>query len=410
MTAQTAPLVATPVAAAQPTAAGERIQALDVIRGFALFGVLLMNLYGHPEFALPEAVVAALPTARIDAPLGFLFDWLVDGKAQALFSMLFGFGFALFLERAEARGASGTRLYLRRLLVLAVIGFLHAALIWYGDILHAYALTGFCLILVRRWPPRALLVGGLLLSLFATFPILILWAVQAADGSTPPVLAAFEAGLARRYPVFLDNDPVAYVRELIRGMGPEWMGGPFAWSYFATVLGRFLIGYWIFRTGWLSRPGAITGRLATALLAIGLTTALADAALKSWGPEWGLAGDLVEELLHRAGQLTLALGYGAVLFLLVRRPGGWSASASLAAVGRMALTNYLMQSLVYLFVFYGFGLGLLRYGGALVCLLVAVPAFAAQIVFSRWWLARFRFGPAEWLWRSATYGRWQPMR
>ena len=84
--------------------------------------------------------------------------------------------------------------------------------------------------------------------------------------------------------------------------------------------------------------------------------------------------------------------------------------SGLGDVGRMALTNYLAQSLVYLFVFYGFGLGLMRYGGALVCLLIAVPAFALQIGFSRWWLARYRFGPAEWLWRSATYGRWQPFR
>ena len=121
----------------RPVAAGERLGELDVIRGFALFGVLLINLYGHNEFALPGARLEALSTAPIDGPLGFLFEWLVAGKAQALFSMLFGFGFAMFLERADARGADGVRLYLRRLTVLTVIGAVHVLFVFFGDILHA---------------------------------------------------------------------------------------------------------------------------------------------------------------------------------------------------------------------------------------------------------------------------------
>lgn len=398
----------------RPVAAAERLTELDVIRGFALFGVLLINLYGHNEFALPEARLEALPTAPIDGALGFLFDWLVAGKAQALFSMLFGFGFAIFLERADARGADGVRLYLRRLTVLLVIGLVHVLFVFFGDILHAYALMGFVLALTRRLPSRLLLGAGAALCLFAFVPMTLHLAWQAAaTGEAPPLAQAMEAGMARRYDVFLGADPVAYVRELFRAMGDEWLLSVFAWSYFAMVLGRFLLGAWLFRQGWMQRAGdhlAGFRRWAPRLLLLGLALAFADA-LTGWlDPELAPAGEAAADALQGAAQLTLALGYGATLVVLLQGERWRRALSGLGEVGRMALTNYLVQSLIYLFVFYGFGLGLMRQGGALVCLLIAVPAFALQIVFSRWWLARYRFGPAEWLWRSATYGRWQPFR
>ena len=398
----------------RPVAAGERLGELDVIRGFALFGVLLINLYGHNEFALPGARLEALSTAPVDGPLGFLFEWLVAGKAQALFSMLFGFGFAMFLERADARGADGVRLYLRRLTVLTVIGAVHVLFVFFGDILHAYALMGFVLALTRRLPSRLLLGAGVALCLFAFVPMTLHLAWQAAvTGEAPPLVQAWEAGMARRYDVFLGSDPVAYVRELFRAMGDEWLLSVFAWSYYAMVLGRFLVGLWLFRQGWMQRAGdhlAGFRRWAPRLLLLGLALAFADAATGALDPELAPAGEAAANALHGAAQLTLALGYGATLVVLMQRERWRRILSGLGDVGRMALTNYLAQSLVYLFVFYGFGLGLMRYGGALVCLLIAAPAFALQIGFSRWWLARYRFGPAEWLWRSATYGRWQPFR
>jgi uncharacterized protein len=392
----------------------DRTVELDVIRGFALFGVLLINLYGHPEFALPERVVAALPTAAIDRPLGWALLVLMEGKAQALFSMLFGFGFAMFLSRAEARGADGIRLYLRRVLILLALGFVHAMAIFFGDILHIYALTALILILFRRAPDRLLLGLGLALSLLSSLVVIghLSW-VEAATGGTPPLVAAWEAGLERRWVIFLERDYFAYVRELVRAMGAEWMLSVFAWSYMATVLGRFLIGFWLFRKGWLQRPADHAGafrRWAPRLIAAGLALGLADVAFEMSDLDLPPAAAAGKEIVHRAGQLVLASGYAAGLVVLMQGGRGRRWLAGLGDVGRMALTNYLMQSLVYLFVFYGFGFGLMRWGGALTCLLIAVPTFALQIAFSRWWLARFRFGPLEWLWRSATYGRLQPFR
>ena len=392
----------------------DRSPELDVIRGFALFGVMLINLYGHFEFAIPERALAALATAPIDRPLGLVLDVLMEGKAQALFSMLFGFGFAMFLSRAEARGADGMRLYLRRLMILLVIGFVHVAAVFFGDILHIYALTAFVLILFRRAPDRLLLVCGLAFSLLAglVMTLHLAW-VEAATGATPPLLAALEAGLERRWIVFMAGDYPAYVAELFRSLGVEWFLSVFAWSYMGTVLGRFLMGYWLFRKDWMMRPAdhaAGFRRWAPRLILGGLALSLADVAIGASSLEPGVLGQVGQELLHRAGQLTLALGYGAGLVVLMQGSRSRRLLSGLGDVGRMALTNYLMQSLVYLFVFYGFGLGLMRYGGALTCLGITIVTFALQIVFSRWWLARFRFGPMEWLWRSATYGQWQRFR
>lgn len=395
-------------------AVDDRSPELDVIRGFALFGVMLINLYGHSEFALPGEVLSGLATAPIDRPLGWVFDVFMSGKAQALFSMLFGFGFAMFLSRAEARGADGMRLYLRRLTILLVIGFAHALAVFFGDILHIYALAAFVLILFRRAPDRLLLICGLAFSLLAGLAMILhlAWA-EAATGATPALTAALEAGNARRWVAFMAGDYRAYVAELVRGLGAEWFLSVFAWSYIGTVLGRFLVGYWLFRKDWLLRPAdhaAGFRRWTPRLIVGGLALSLADVAIGASGFEPGVLARVGLEILHRAGQLTLALGYGAGLVVLMQGVRGPRLLSGLGDVGRMALTNYLMQSLVYLFVFYGFGLGLMRYGGALTCLAITVGTFALQIAFSRWWLARFRFGPLEWLWRSATYGQWQRFR
>ncbi len=392
----------------------DRSPELDVIRGFALFGVMLINLYGHAEWAIPESVLNGLATAPIDRPLGWVMDVLMAGKAQALFSMLFGFGFAMFLSRAEARGADGMRLYLRRLLILLVLGFVHAVAIFWGDILLIYAMAAFVLILFRRASDRGLLVCGLALSLLAglVMTLHLAW-VEAATGATPALSVALDAGLERRWIVFLAGDYQAYVGELFRSLGAEWFLSVFAWSYIGTVLGRFLMGYWLFRKDWMMRPSAHAAgfrRWAPRLILGGLALSLVDVAIGASGVEFGVLGQVGKEILHRAGQLTLALGYGAGLVVLMQGPRARRLLSGLGDVGRMALTNYLTQSVVYLFVFYGFGLGLMQYGGALVCLGITAVTFGLQIAFSRWWLARFRFGPAEWLWRSATYGQWQRFR
>lgn len=389
------------------TAAGERLDHVDAIRGLALFGVLLVNLVVHAEIVLSQAQVDALPWQRADAVVGFLVDVLWEGKAQALFSMLFGFGFALMMGRMQRRGAGFDAIYLRRLLLLAAVGWLHLYLVFMGDILHVYATMGLLLLLVRGWPTQRLLGVGLLLSLSA-WPFFHAWiAASAPPGGEPPLMQAWEAGRDIRAVVFLSGDYPAYVAELIRANRDEYLATPLALTYAAYVFGRFLLGFWVARKGWLADPAAHAALLARTLpwlLGAGLALSLAG-----FGAQRLLAESsplrLPAEFAIEASKLLLAAGYALLVLRACRAARGGAFTRGLAAVGRMALTNYLAHSLVYLFVLYGFGLALLPLAGATFCLALALGVFALQMAASRWWLARWRYGPAEYLWRWATYGR-----
>jgi uncharacterized protein len=398
--------------AAIPTRQADRIGEIDIIRGLALFGVLWMNLNSNAEFAVPPQVLAALPTAGLDRWIGLVGDWLAQGKAQCLFSILFGFGFAILSHRAEARGIDSRALYLRRVLILLVIGLAHLFLLWMGDILHAYALMGLALMLTRRWPSRLLLILGLVLALGALTTAIAWYVVVTPRGSPPDFVALQAAGTARRWPVFMGHDYSAVVRELWLANGREFYLTAIGPAFLATVLGRFMLGSWLFRQGWMqdtARYAAAFRRVAPWLLVIGLGLAAVAPGIDLAGlrlPRWA---QIPRTLVDEASQLVLALGYAAGIVVLCQTTVWRRLLSGLGAAGQMALTNYLTQSLVFVFVLYGLGLGWLKYAGPTFCLALALVVYAVQIVTSRWWLARFRFGPAEWLWRSATYGRWQPL-
>lgn len=392
---------------AAPVPAGSRIAAVDVVRGLALFGVLLINLLWHADIAIPGRVLEQLPTAAIDQWLDPVLRWLWEGKAQALFSLLFGFGFAMMIDRLEQRGAAAARVYARRLTVLLVLGIAHLYLVWYGDILHTYALAGFGLLLLRRVPTWLLVALGLILSLFS-YAAADLW-LAARPALDERLSEADRWGRAARWSIWQGADYALFVRHMVESNWREYFSAPLFPALTATALGRFLLGMAVFRAGWLAEPDrarAMARRHLFWLLPVGLTLA----ALHPWVEATGWPASDLQSLalgvIDEAGQLVLALAWAALAVWLTR--GGFE--RALAAVGRMALTNYLMQSLVFLFVLYGFGLGWLRYDGALFALTLAVVVFGAQMGFSLWWLARFRFGPAEWLWRALTYGRAPPMR
>ena len=394
--------------AAGPINAENRVGELDVIRGFALFGVLFANIFSMPGFLYPGQKMARLVPAPIDNAIAFLSQWLVEGKAQALFSMLFGFGFALFLARADRAERDGGRLYLRRVGFLLVLGIAHEALLWSGDILNAYAMMGFLLILTRRWPGWLLLVIGLPLALMSTVINDVTWEYIIATPNTPsPFIVMISKGAVRNLPIIMGHDYLAFVRMNFLGLWTGFYLTGVGLAYLAWILGRFLIGSWLYRQGWLQNAAEFSKsfrRWAAILLPIGLATAALGPVLEALSIHphnpWATA---LLELLKRSSQVVLGLGYAAVLTSLYQRIDWRVRLSGLGAVGRMALTNYLVQSVVYLFLFYGFGAGLLLYTSPSVSLLAAIALFAAQITFSRWWLERHQFGPAEWLWRSWVY-------
>jgi uncharacterized protein len=394
---------------AHTTTPEHRLLHVDAIRGLALFGVLLVNLHTQDQLALTEEQVATMPIAGVDLWIGFAIDVLWTGKAQALFSMLFGFGFALQMQRAEARGAAFVATYSRRLAVLLAIGCVHLWVFFAYDILHVYAVMGFALLLARPLPTRWLLILGLALSL-VVWPLFWGWVDSTApDADTlAPLEQIWKDGIARRAQLFLNADLGAYVRELWQSSWNEYLATPYGATFFAYVFGRFLIGYWIARMGFLTTPDQHGERFRIELPILlwgGLFLSIVAQSYWYLPIVYSTRLMMFATLLVEISVLMLACAYALILIRIMQSGALIAFTRGLAAVGRMALSNYLMQTLVFLFVLYGFGLGALPIAGAGFCVALTVVAFALQIGISRWWLARFRYGPMEWGWRYLTYGR-----
>jgi uncharacterized protein len=343
-------------------------------------------------------------------------QFFVDWKFYTLFSFLFGLGFSVQLTRGERRGAPIIPLYLRRLSVLFGFGLVHAYLIWYGDILHHYALLGFVLILLRKRSDRFLLGAGFTLAVLLPAAIVVIKAL-AGPAATPqaPVPANLQE-LGDRFRAFTSGNYVESLGENARYAMRFWISGV-ALHFLPSILGKFLLGFYAGRRRLLQAPEAhlqLFRKLRVWGLVLGLggnilwvwTTKLTHSGALAASSGWVLAAQLPIYL----GLIAMAAFYLSSIVLLWRVPAWHDRLAYLAPVGRMALTNYLTHSLTYLLLFFGFGLNRLGRGGATFCLALSIVIFAGQIVLSSWWLRHFQFGPAEWLWRSLTYRHRQPMR
>lgn len=384
-----------------------------MLRGVALFGVFLMNLvgFGAAPIMATEQQLLSLPSAPYDFALLQVLRWLAMDKANTIFAFLFGLGFYLQMQRLESRGLDFGPLYLRRIGVLLVIGCAHLFLVWTWDILHLYALAGFLLFALRNLPTRDLLGIGILLALIGRTAQKALaefdpgghWTALPGGYSDADVLLRQQLSAAGDYLALVDNFfGWVFFDYFASGMIIGWL------SY---VLGRFLIGAWVGRNGWIERakeflPGWRRVRgpaLLAGLLLEGLAVMLA---FSPWMADIA-HHEFIADCIHLVAVLILATGYVAALVVgfesgRLRRllsPFGWA--------GRMALTNYLTQSLVIGFVLLGVGPGLNLAGRIGTCALfgMTVAGFGLQVAFSRWWLSRFRHGPAEWLWRRLTYGQ-----
>lgn len=411
----------------EPTAARERIQLLDVLRGFALFGVLLANMawLSGEELVLTEARAASLPTAAFDPYAKYLINFFVDGKANTIFAFLFGLGFAVQLIRAEERGVSILPVYARRLFWLLVFGLAHMLLLWYGDILHLYALMGFALILFRRRSGKTLLITGVALailpfSILFSLPWLFASLMGAPDAAERAAeLAADIQAREARLAVFADGGYLAVIREHLRYNVSDYLTSGIMFALAPYALGRFLLGYYVGRRR-LLHDAHLHLALFRRLLVWGLIFGVAGNAIFVWvsvaldnktaneASLWAVGAAWIINL----GIPAMSLFYVSAIVLLFQRSAWQRRLRWLAPVGRMALTNYLVQTLFHLFIFYGFGIGLGLIGrvGTSLCIPLSLAIFALQILYSHWWLARFRFGPAEWLWRTLTYGARQSMR
>ena len=389
---------------ASPEPARERIVALDVLRGVAVGGILFANvLVFFGIVFLPRDLAGALPLDRVFLLLERIF---VEGKFYSIFSLLFGIGFGIQLTRGGEDAVSRFR---RRTWILLAIGALHAFLLWAGDILMLYALLGFTLPWFARRGNGALLRWSVALlalptALYAVAAVV--WAFAgsgggAASGDWSPPASILRYFQAMGEGGFRD----AFVGNLVLLAG-RWADLVIT-VRLPKVLGMFVLGLWMVRTGLALAP---EGRRATLVRwaalgwGVGLPANVAAVmAIDRWPYLPPTLGGLLGTALQGVGIPMLALGYAATVALLV--VNGRRILSPFAPVGRMALTNYLMQSVICVVLSYGFGFGLwwgMRPAGTMG---IAAAIVSFQIAASDWWLEHFRYGPVEWVWRRLTYGR-----
>ncbi len=389
-----------------PVPADERITVVDCLRGAALFGILVANMRGFNAPFLAYFQPHLMWTWPPDRITQALVDWLVTGKFITIFAALFGVGFAIQMERASARNR-GTGFYARRMAVLLVIGLLHSFLLWWGDILTSYALCGFLLMLFWKRTQRTVLwwahiMYWLLPAMFVGFYIASRFGVNVPG---PPETTAEE----------LQKTVQAYAHgtyaEIFATRAAEWTAANAFLVILTHILGIFLFGLYIWRQGYLRNPveHMTWWRKAQRIgLAIGLAGNGIAVVLEAMfhpnpmKPSLMMAGLFT---LQSLAMPALSLFYAATVVLLWQDPVWQKRLMPFSFVGRMALTNYLLQSVVCTTIFYSYGLGLYGSVGPFLDLWLAMLIYGLQIPFSRWWLSRHRYGPMEWVWRRLTYGR-----
>jgi uncharacterized protein len=390
-----------------------RLVTLDVLRGFALCGVMIGNMVlysGEWAQSGPRPEPGAL-----DEIADWFLNIFVRSKAQTLLTLLFGFGFAVQLLRAQERGEPVMGLYVRRMVVLFLFGVAHVALLWWGDVVWGYAIVGFLMLPFLRASNRTRLVWGLGLIFV---PTLLLKIPELARATTPAFIEPPDFRVATaRMSIVLDRADRS-------GLWWEHLRYAFLFSsrivvwYFCWILSRFLLGYIAGQRRWFDNEGADhlpvfrrmarwCGTLAVAVAAFEVVTWLK---LIPFLPAQGLWGQMVWGAVNQSGLLAMTLAYVGIIVLLMQRPAWRRVLRVIAPAGRMPLTTYFSQSLVCTFIFYGWGLGWAGSVGTAGCLGLAVAIFSVQVALCRVWLHFFRFGPLEWVWRTAVYLEPQPMR
>jgi uncharacterized protein len=396
----------------------ERIQLLDVLRGFAILGIFIMNLEGFTfHWALSDVQKAQLPLAQYDHTTSFLQNMLLEGKFYSLFSMLFGIGFAIYLSKANEDN-NVIPLFRRRLAVLLLIGFMHL-LLWTGDIVMFYAMLGFLLIPFRKFSNKTLLIiaGLCILSPIAWYALKM---------SNPKVFNLaqwfYKLGDKQSLQFGITSNETAY-RELSGGDFIKLIkmnfvailyryGDLIFQSRAFKVFGMFLIGLVIGRTQLyyrLQEKKALLWKIFLGGLILGIPANFIYATLHETRGYGELTPHgLKQTTAYAFGVAPMALAYAAGIALIYISASGRRILNALAPVGKMALSNYIMHTLIGIFVFTRLGIFHAPIGPT-QWTMFALGVYVIQVFTSAIWLQFFNYGPLEWLWRSATYKKWQPM-
>lgn len=406
----------------KPVGNKERIHVLDALRGFAIFGIFMINARVFSGYAYMTAEEqSGLMLANWNSAFDLFHTVFFSGKFYTMFSLLFGIGFAIQFIRASSTDRSFNRHFSRRLFFLLLIGIVHLWGIWFSDILVLYAICGYVLILFKGLSDR-----GLLWAAFLTLciPGLYSWYLQSVDGGYTTVLyqqlsdSWMEAGLPQasdEYETFQMQDLVEVIQSdswstvlSFNYLGPLLRGYIYSLdARFFKVLGVFILGFWVGRQLMYhklheNRPLLIRIGLAGWVIGLPLNflfimdnpTGFQDSSIL-----------LIKDALEPFGYVSLTAGYIAVFMLIYHEWLRNSLSILFNSVGKAALTNYILQSFIGIFIFYEIGLGVGEYPGSAYLTLIVFLVFGFQILISNVWLKRYRYGPLEWLWRVLTYGR-----
>lgn len=390
--------------ATSPVATSDRIWAIDALRGFALFGVLAINLHTEFRVSLFEQFLAPPAMGRTDRVAAAFLSFAFEFKAISLFSLLFGVGLAIQHERL-ARNPRRALLLVRRLLALLLFGLIHLFLIWNGDILTEYALAGFVVL------PLLFAPAGM--SLIAAAALLLAY-VMLAFVPLPfsfPDAAWLNDHVTMARHVYSGGSFVGILRFRIAEL-PE-IAKLLAYI-FPRTLALILFGAWLWRSGAIRKLAehkrALLGG-GLMLVGSGVLLTAQDkgyVALIRIGPLSGFGARFAYGALDDLAPILVAFGYAALMLLASGFPTARAALQWAVPVGRTAFSNYILQSVILGLLFYGYGLGLMGRIGPAAGLAIACAIYAAQAWLSAFWLRRHRFGPLEWLWRSLMYGKAQP--
>jgi uncharacterized protein len=375
----------------------DRILAIDILRGVALFGVLMVNLLTEFRVSIFTQFVTLDATGTsMDRLLETFVSYALDMKAFSLFSLLFGIGLAIQFDGLANRGRPLYWLR-RRLLVLLGFGLCHLLLLWNGDILTEYALAGLCVLGALHHDDERLTFYTL--AVFAFYLVMPIWYGPLYwPSSSRFAQDIVEAG--RVYP------HGSYVKILRFNIHELKLMIPLHVGVFLRTIALMLLGAWIWRSALLQHLRAHRRTLLVfGFLAIATGVAVTAAESGNLFSDHKTFGDV----LSRLGPPIQALGYAAFIAVAVDQPYLGQFLKAFAPLGRMAFTNYLVQSLIFSWIFFGYGLGQFDRMSMAAAFLLGSAVYVAQLISSILWLHWFRFGPLEWLWRSLTYGKRQPM-
>ena len=402
-----------------PTRPGRRLVTIDILRGFALFGVLLVNmgLFKSTLFYWDKA-----PGDYAES-LNIFFAWsvelLAEGKFYPIFSFLFGLGFYLFAARAKAKGLEAIPLYRRRIFGLLIMGFIHLFFIWSGDILHIYAITGFILLKLSHISDKN--IKKLIIVLFCLSLVLqggikfsesmvLEGEVETEMGLDPQEerLALKESALS----TYQQGNFVEILRFRLFNEVPYVLLNLF--FSLPDILFLFLLGLYVGRKKILAEIPHHAGLLKKTLkrcFTVGVSGMIVyyflRASFLEVTPLWQSS---IETMVFYAASISIAVAYIALISLLTQKDLFSKLLHPLSYVGRMALTNYLTQSIICVSLFYGYGAGWFGQVSVVQGVLLTVAIYAVQIFWSWAWLTYYQFGPFEWLWRCFTYQKIFPIK